>query len=149
MKNILFILITIILSSCNEGNEQTICGCGGPTEMTVPSDFFEEVPSEVQTSGLMFFKDDKIIERYVPDDRWEHKFWILQGGCTACQRKLIVCNEGILNDQFEFLKEESNSDSIPIRFEGNIMTACGDNPFIAHADIFYAEIVLTSIKKID
>lgn len=136
-----------MISSCNEESESLTCGCGGPTEITVPTDFFAEVPFEVQTSGVIFFKDDDIIERYVPDNRWEEKFWIIQGGCTSCERKLIVCNENILGSQFDFLKEENNSDSIPIKFEGNLMIPCGDNPFIAPADIFYAEIVLTSIKK--
>jgi len=146
MKNYLLLTIILLISSCKEDSNPP-CGCGGPTLNTVPSDIFKEVPFEVQKSGLMFFKDEDIIEQYVPDDQWEHKFWILQDGCTACVRAFIVCNEDILGNQFNFLKEENNNDSIPIRFEGNLMTVCDENQFITPADILYLEIVLTSIEK--
>jgi hypothetical protein len=159
MKNIILILITILNFSCNEESETTLepknCGCGGPTWMSIPNEVITEVPFEVQTSGVIFFKDDEIIEPYVPDDRWDQKFWIFQGtqGCYNCQRKFIVCNEEFLKSKFDFLKEENNSDSISVTFEGNLMIPCdtdygpNDPVFIAPADFFYAEIVLTSIEK--
>ena len=161
MKNTILILFIFLAFSCKEDAETPLepptCSCGGPTWMSIPNEDIKEVPTEEQKSGVIFFKDDEIVERYVPDDRWEQKFWIFQGteGCYNCQRKFIVCNEGFLNTEFDFLKEKNNSDSIPVIFTGNLMTPCdpdynSDDPvFVAPADFFYAEIVLTSIEKMD
>lgn len=148
MKNIFTLTLILLISSCNKDIDPPSCGCGGPIWMTIPNEDLNNVPINIQTSGLIFFKDEDIIERYVPDDRWEERFWIFQGteGCFNCQRKFIVCNEDILNSEFDFLKQENNSDSIPVIFNGNLMTACEDKPFIAPGDFFYAEIELTSIE---
>ncbi len=156
MKNILTLSVYLLLiaSSCQEetepqNNEPPTCGCGGPTEFTVPSDIYPNVPFEVQTSGVIFFKDKDIFERYVPDDRWEQKFWIFQitDGCISCRRNFIICNDQFLNTEFDFLKAENNSDSVPIIFKGNIMIPCAEDAFIGRSDDFYREIELTFIEK--
>lgn len=149
MKNFSLIFLITLFISCSTDKENPSCGCGGKIESTVPNENISEVPIEDQKSGLIYFNDEDIEDQYVPDDRWDNRFWIFQGtqGCNNCQRKFIVCNESILGSEFDFLKDKD--DSIAVKFEGNLMIPCGDNPFIAPADFFYREIVLTSIEKIN
>lgn len=154
IKTLPILIFLLFLSSCQEETEPknmepTTCGCGGPTEFTVPSDIFPDVPFDVQTSGVIFFKDEDITARQVPTNR-EQKFWILQTvpGCITCRRVFFVCDEELLTGKFDFLKAPGNNDSIPISFEGDLMIPClEDALFVGRADDFFRDIEVKLISK--
>jgi len=70
---------------------------------------------------VIFFKDDDIPDIFLTDETFNNRFWIFQGteGYWNWQRKFIICNEDILNNQFDFLKQVGNSDSGAVSFEGD------------------------------
>jgi hypothetical protein len=150
MKNFSIIFLLFLFFSCSNEEETPSCGCNSPTINTIPNEDLTNVPIEEQKTGVIFFKDDGIQDPYLQDEEFNNRFWIFQGteGCNNCQRKFIVCNEGLLGEEFDYLKQLSNNDSIAVKFSGNLKDECTE-PFIVPGDFFYAEIVLTSIEKIN
>ena len=149
MKNFLLIFLLTLFFSCNNEEEIPSCGCNSPTINTIPNEDLTNVPIVEQKMGVIFFKDDDVPDPYVPEEEFNNRFWIFQGteGCTNCQRKFIICNEAILGNQFDFLKQENNNDSVAVSFSGDLKVMCEDQPIVVPGDYYYAEIVLTSIER--
>lgn len=153
----LFIILayTTLNIACNNDDDNEgpswDCGCDSETYDTVPSEHFPNVPIDVQKSGLLFYKTSEKID-YTFDDRvaiegyYDNRFWITQGteGCSNCQRNFFVCNEDLLGEEFDYLKNVN--DSIPIIFSGNLKFLC-EGPLILPADYLYTNIVLDSIRQ--
>jgi hypothetical protein len=147
----LILLISLFAVSCGSEESPLDCGCNSPTVNTIPNEKLDNIPIEVQKMGVIFFKDDEIPDPFVPEEKFNNRFWIFQGseGCYNCQRKFIVCNESFIGSEFDNLKQDKNSDSIAIKFTGDLKIMCGKELTIAPADFFYREIVLTSIEKMN
>jgi len=150
MKNMIFILLTVFAFSCKENDKNPTCGCSSETINTIPNEELDNVPIEEQKIGVILFKDDQIQDPYVKEEEFNNRFWIFQGseGCYNCQRKLIVCNESLLGEEFDNLKLANSSDSIAVKFSGELKLPCAE-PRVVPGDFFYAEIVLTSIEKMN
>ena len=149
----LTLIITFTSISCsgiNEEEAQPASGCEFETKNTIPNKTLENVPIEEEKIAVVFFKDDDIQDPFVPEEEFNNRFWIFQGTerCYNCQRKFIVCNENLLDGEFDFLKLENNSDSVAVKFTGDLKDECAE-PRIVPGDFFYAEIVLMSIEKIN
>ena len=140
------IIIALLFSNCNRKETTTYsdCGCNSKTLFTIPNDNVQ-VPYEEQTKGLLFYKRPDIIDDFYNDEEYNNRFWIFQGtqGCYNCQRHYIICNDELLGNEFDFLKQ--SNDSIEIRFTGNIKSLCILRAI--PADYNYGEIVLNSILK--
>jgi hypothetical protein len=133
----------ILVQGCKDENIPD-CGCNSRTKYTVPSPLFSEVPDEEQTNGFIIYKDQMTEDDRLKDSQFDNRFWILRNNYL---HKFIVCNEGELTSEFDFLKESQIRDTVAIKFTGNTKYMCTE-PFIGHADFEYAEIQLTSIEKI-
>jgi hypothetical protein len=141
--------LSLLLLSCSEfgQNELPECGCKSVSIANIPDKEISNVPIEVQTSGVLFYKDKDLEDRFVPEEKFNNRFWIFRGtdDCYNCQHKFIVCNESVLKGQFDHLRAENNSDSIPVTFTGSLKLMCSDELIVIPADYYYAEIVLASI----
>jgi hypothetical protein len=132
-----------LISCKNDDNNDTPqnCGCDSETLFTIPNEEFEEVygiSTEEQMAGQLFYKHPEIIDGFYDYEEYNNKFWIFQGmeGCWNCRRVFIVCNENLIGEEFEHLKQEGVYDSIPVQFSGNVKRTCT----IRHlpADMLYA-----------
>ncbi len=152
MSSLIISLGILGISACIREEESKNCGCDSETSYTIPNEEFEEVygiPPKEQMAGQLFYKHPDIIDRFADHvEEFQNKFWIVQGteGCWNCQRKFIVCNEDLVGEEFEHLKQDGVYDSIPVQFSGEVKLddECVE-PFIAPADIYYATIKLNSI----
>ena len=152
-KNILFkaalsfiLLLSVSCSNDDEGPDQNQdCGCASETLLTIPNSDLQ-VPIDEQKTGFIFYKHPELIDGFYDDDIYNNRFWIFQGteGCYNCQRNFIVCNESILDNQFDYLKQQNNYDSIQVKFSGGLKSPCILRAVLG--DYFYAEIVLDSIQ---
>lgn len=140
-------VVLIMFSSCDKDDETVPdCGCGSETILSVPS---EEVaiPEEEQIRGILFFKHPEDFAKFYDEAEFKNRFWILRKSveCSLCGDYLIVCNEDLLGEEFDYLKQKKNvRDSIRIEFTGNIKQICDIKP----TPVIYShgEIVLTSVK---
>jgi len=138
--------IIIFCVSCKDDDDVLPeCGCESPTFSSIPNEKLG-VPIEEQTTGYLYFKRPEIMDRYLNDPQFNNQFWIFQGtrGCYNCQRHLIICNENVLTDELNNLR--NNTDSIRVVFSGDLKRSCTE-PFIAPADYFYATIKLNTIEN--
>jgi hypothetical protein len=141
----LILLVSLFAVSCGSEESPLDCGCNSPTVNTIPNEKLDNIPIEVQKMGVIFFKDDKTLDRFVPDERWDNRFWISQ---FDGYRTLIICNEDFLSNEFDFLKEKNIRDSIKVSFSGNLKSGCSE-PFATPTMYSYYEIELISIEKMN
>ncbi len=149
-----FIMIFFTISCKNDDDIGRKCSCEAETTYTIPNKEFEEVygiPPEEQMSGFLFYKHPEVVDGFADHvEEFKNKFWIFQGtkGCWNCRRNFIVCNEDLIGEQYDYLKQQGVYDSIPIQFSGDVKIddECVE-PFIAPADINYATIKLILVTN--
>lgn len=154
MRLLMISLGILGISACTKEEESKNCGCDSETAYIIPNEEFEDVygiPPEEQMAGELFYKHNEVVDGFADHvEEFENKFWIFQGtkGCGNCERKFIVCNENLVGEEFQYLKNEGEYDSIPVQFSGEVKPydEC-IAPFIAPADIYYATIKLNSISN--
>jgi hypothetical protein len=135
-----YILITLLLFaliSC-KNDDDTIstpnCGC--------ESEILATIPQSANLVGEMYYK----IQSNDPmDTYYNNRFWIVfaEENCSNCIHHMIVCNEEIMNNEFDGIKETGIS--VDVKFSGNLKEICEKsfNP----ADYTFERITLTSIEQ--
>lgn len=138
MKNklpFIYLFLIFLFIGCNNDDETSSdCGCDSKTRISIP------ISSSL--SGKMFYKIG------TPEDNYYiNKFWIeyTQPDCGNCQHYLIICNENILVNNYDDLKDLISGETIDITFSGNIKPIC-EWPNAWLADQTFERILLTSIK---
>ena len=149
MKNaiIFTLVVTILLYSCGK-NDETLpnCGCDSNTLLTIPNESIQ-IPVEEQKRGLLFYKHPEIIDGFYDDDEYNNRFWIFQNfPCSSCKSHLIVCNEEILENKYDYLKQDEVYDSVPILFSGNTKHTCKEF-IVLPTNYSYNEFILISIEN--
>ena len=137
--------VVVFSVGCSDDEVTPECGCDSETISNVPNEDLG-VPIKEQTTGLLYYKGPEMMDRYLNDPQYSNSFWIFQGtpGCYNCQRHLVICNENLLPDELNNLK--NTTDSIPVVFNGELKRLCTE-PFIAPGDYFYTEIKLNTIES--
>lgn len=151
MLLLLSLIFTTVFSCGNDDDGKDInqdCGCNSATISTVPDETIP-IPEENQIKGLLYFKHDFISDQFYNYEIYDNRFWILQfvEGCLSCETHLIVCDEEILGDNYQYLKQSNVQDSILVEFKGNVKRTC-EGPIVLPANFYYGEITLDFIKKI-
>lgn len=143
------ILSTFILSitSCkNDDDTVPDCGCDSETLFIIPDETLQ-IPIEEQKSGLLFFKHPEIIDGFYDDDEYNNRFWIFQNfPCNSCRNHLIICNEKILENEYDYLKQDGVYDSVPILFSGDTKQTCKEF-IVLPTNYSYNEFTLISIEN--
>lgn len=146
LKRAFLVFSICIMASCsNDDDNQADCGCNSDTIYSVPDENLN-VPIDEQETGVLFFKNASVTDEFYNDEEYSNRFWIIQGdtSCYNCYRKFIICNESILGEEFQILKNTQNSDSIPIKFSGEAKMLCLSKIILSDYD--YKEITLISIS---
>ncbi len=146
-KSIIYLLTFTILifSNCKNDDTQN-CGCDSETLFNIPNEELQ-IPIQEQKSGLLFYKHPENIDGFYDDDKYNNRFWIFRktSECNICETHFIICNEELLGTEYDYLKQQNVSDSIPIQFSGNVKQLCHLRATpVAYS---YAEIVLTEITQ--
>ena len=139
ITTVFYLSLILAITACSDDEGTVECGCESPTTLVITD--------KDQRGGYLYYKHPELMDNYLDDLQYSNRFWIFLGtpGCYNCQKHLIICNEAVLSNEFDFLKK--SNDSIPVRFAGELKTLCTE-PFITPADYFYAEIKLESIEQI-
>ncbi len=131
-----YLFLIFLFIGCNNDDETTAdCGCDSVIITTIPE--------SSTLSAKMFYKHESPKDNY-----YINKFWIEYTplNCGNCQHYFIICNENILANNYEDLKELKTGEKIDITFSGNIKLIC-ELPNAWLADQTFERIVLTSIEK--
>jgi hypothetical protein len=145
------ILIAFIgcLCQCTDDTPPT-CGCESETLYPIPHQEFEDVygiPLEEQMQGKLFYKHPEVIDGFYDYEEYNNMFWILQDqrGCGNCRRVFMVCNEELVGQEFQYLKQQGVYDSIPVQFSGDVKLTC----IVRYlpADMVYGRIELNTLKN--
>jgi len=138
---LVWILLLSISTSCSK-QKTPDCGCGSETLQTIP-DSNLDIPFNKQTTGLLFFKKPENIDRFLKEEEYNNRFWIYQI-IEGIKFRYVICNDNILEQEFNFLKK--SGDSIQITFKGETKRLC-EGPFILPTGYVYREIIITDVKK--
>lgn len=126
-------IATFLVTSCQKDRDEIPdCGCDSTIRTTIPE--------SANLIGQISYK-----KQLDPNDNYyNNKFWIGYGeqNCINCSHKMIVCNEGILNQQILNLK--SNGQTLNVKFSGHLKEICEKTFDVA--DVTYENIVLTKIE---
>jgi hypothetical protein len=134
---LLMISLTFVLNSCNkDDDEPSDCGCNSET--------LEEiiVADEDNLNATISYLGSDPLYPYYNDHFW---IGLSYPDCVNCLDVMIVCNEGFLNGEFDYLKNDSHEQA-QIVFTGKIKKICNRPSSVA--DYSYYRIVLTSIEKL-
>ncbi|PRZ24053.1 hypothetical protein [Flavobacterium granuli] len=127
-----FLITSFLVLSCQKDQDEIPdCGCDSTIRTTIPE--------SANLIGKIAYK-----KQLDPNDNYyNNKFWIAytEQNCSNCVHKMIVCNEGILNQQILNLK--SNGQTLNIKFSGHLKEICEKTFDIA--DVTYENIILTKI----
>ncbi|MEN8857749.1 MAG: hypothetical protein ABF260_06755 [Flavobacteriaceae bacterium] len=126
--------LTLFLNSCKEDDTPPNCGCESETRTTIPE--------SANLIGEMYYKTQS---NDPMDTYYNNYFWIVytEENCVNCVHSMIVCNEEIMNNQFESIKE--TGEIIEVKFSGHLKEICEKT--FAPADYTYERITLTSIER--
>lgn len=126
--------LTLFMNSCNDDDTTPNCGCESETRTTIPesANLVGELYYKIQSNDPM-------------DTYYNNYFWIvyIEENCINCIHSMIVCNEEIMNNQFENIKE--TGEIIEVKFSGHLKEICEKT--FAPADYTYERITLTSIEQ--
>jgi hypothetical protein len=127
--------ITLIFNGCRDDDSPPNCGCEANT--------IKSIPKSSTLTGKIFYKAPS-----PKDDYYTNKFWIVytEPSCVNCAHHFIICNEKILENNYNEIKEVTNGKTIDITFSGNIKPIC-DLPNAWLADETFERITLTSIER--
>ncbi len=132
--SIMLIGIVLMGSGC-EKDTPPDCGCESVTVRIIPE--------SANLVGNMYYKTQSSDPM---DTYYNNYFWIVytDKSCINCVHSMIVCNEEIMNNQFESIK--GTGEIVEVKFSGHVKEICEKT--FAPADYTYERIVITSIERL-
>lgn len=132
------LFLAFLFIGCNNKDvsaDVSTCGCD--------ADSTKSIPQSSELSAKMFYKYDSPESNY-----YINKFWIeyTEPNCGNCTHSFVICNENILENNYDDVKELPKGERIDITFSGNIKPIC-DLPNAWLADTTFERIILTSIQR--
>ncbi|MEH6659621.1 hypothetical protein [Leeuwenhoekiella marinoflava] len=126
--------LTLLINSCKGDDIPTNCGCDSETITTILE--------SANLVGEMYYKTQS---NDPMDTYYNNQFWIVytEENCVNCVHSLIVCNEEIMTNQFENIKQ--TGEVVDVKFSGLLKEICEKT--FAPADYTYERITLTSIER--
>lgn len=130
-----YIGLTLFMNSCKNDDTPPNCGCESETRTTIPE--------SANLVGEMYYKTQS---NDPMDTYYNNYFWIVytEENCINCVHSMIVCNEEIMNNKFESIKE--TGEVVEVKFSGELKDMC-TLPVAFPADYTYERITLTSIEQ--
>ncbi len=124
----------LFTNSCKDDDTPPNCGCESETRTTISE--------SANLIGEMYYKTQS---NDPMDTYYNNYFWIVytEENCVNCVHSMIVCNEEIMNNQFESIKE--TGEIIEVKFSGHLKEICEKT--FAPADYTYERITLISIER--
>ncbi|KAB2866223.1 MAG: hypothetical protein F9K37_14470 [Bacteroidales bacterium] len=130
--NTLILVSLVFTFSCIENESGKDCGCYSETTRTIPesANLIGKISYKIKTNDNGYYSN---------------RYWIvyIDPNCSNCVHSMIVCNEDILDEEFEVLK--NGETYFEVSFAGKLKNVC--NRIYSPADYTYEHITLTKIEK--
>lgn len=128
--------IALFLNGCSNNVTPPDCGCESETRTTIPE--------SAKWVGRLEFKSNDSVDPYYTDHYW---ITVTDWNCSGCVVvHLIICNDEILESQFEDVVNLPEGEFVEVIFSGDLKELCQKKNDIAL--ISYQQIKLTSIERL-
>lgn len=125
------VIMLLIISSCDKGNEKKNCGCDSETIFTI---------QDADEQRGYVYKTVPVVGDNVPSSDFTIMF--SEPDCGNCKHFFLVCNDSFLSS----LDDIPNYPGIEVKFSGHAMELCSKP--IAPGDYTYNYITLTKVQSL-